>query len=87
MATVLIPTLALQLTGGRTRLDVEGSTVGELLQALEQRYPGMAAILGQKDSLAPGVAVAIDGEIRGQQIYHPVNPDSEVLFIPAIFGG
>ena len=87
MATVRIPNLALHLTGGRSRLEVDGATVGELLQALEQHYPGIAAILGDRESLAPGVAVAVDGEIRGQQIYHPVNPGSEVLFIPAIFGG
>ena len=33
------------------------------------------------------MAVAIDGEIHGNALFKPLRPDSEIHFVPKIYGG
>jgi len=87
MATVYIPSLLRDLTGGRDTVTVEGGSVREILQRLEATYPGMQARLCDGDALRPGVAVAVDGQLSPLGLLQPVKPDSEVHFVPAIAGG
>ena len=65
---------------GKTEHDIPGSTIRQLVRALDERYPGIA------DKLSHG-AVAIDGEIHQNAFLEPVGPDSEVCFMPPIEGG
>jgi molybdopterin converting factor small subunit len=76
-----LPEAAASETDGARELALEASTVRELLQELEKRYPGCRA------GLEKGMAVAIDGEIHADALLHPLSADSEVCFIPAIEGG
>lgn len=87
MATVWIPTLIQQLTGGLQQVAVEGATVGALIDALEAQFPGVRARLCQGDALSPGIAVSVDGVLSDNGLRTPVGPDSEVHFLPAIAGG
>ena len=66
--------------GGKAEHEVPGTTIRQLVRALEERYPG----IGEK--LSHG-AVAIDGEIHQNAFLEPVGPDSEVCFMPPIEGG
>jgi len=68
-------------TGGAARANVEARTVRELIDALDRRFPG----LGRQ--LRSGMAVAIDGEIIQDPLLEPLNPSSEVHFLPPIGGG
>jgi molybdopterin synthase sulfur carrier subunit len=87
MATVWIPSLLRQLTGGRERVPVAGSTVGQLIEQLDAMYPGLGARLSDGDTLRPGLAVVVDGQVATLGQAQPVAQNSEVHFLPAIGGG
>ena len=71
-----------QWTDGVERIDVEATDVRALIRALDARFPG----IGEKLRDA-GTAIAIDGEIINDPLLEPIEPDSEVHFLPAISGG
>ena len=87
MATVYIPTLLQQLTGGRSAVDVAGGTVRDVIDSLEQAYPGLRERLLERGRLRPNISVAVDGEIAPMGLLEPVGPASEVHFLAAIKGG
>jgi sulfur-carrier protein len=87
MATVWIPPLMRELTGGLEQVTVPGEKVRELVNALEARYPGIGARLVQDDALRLGIVLTIDGVANRQGLRARVGPDSEVHFVPAIGGG
>lgn len=87
MATVWIPTLLQDVTGGQETVCVEGTTVRTLVAELEQKFPGVRDRLCNGDELKPSIAVSVDGEISDVGLRSPVRPDSEVHFLPAIAGG
>ena len=86
MATVFIPAMLQSLTGGVTQMQIAGSTVRALINALEERFPGFKDRLLQDGDLRPDIAVAVDGEFAVDLIER-VHPDSEVHFVPPISGG
>ena len=87
MATVWVPSLMRDLTGGREQVSVPGATVGEVIDALDSDYPGIRARLRESDRLAPGLAVTVDGRSARLGLIAPVGEHSEVHFLPAIAGG
>jgi len=68
-------------TGGATRATVEASNVRELIDALDQRFPGLGRHLRSR------MAVAIDGEIIQEPLLERLGASSEVHFLPPIGGG
>jgi hypothetical protein len=87
MATVFIPAQWRDLSGGVAEIRVDGATLGEVIAAVELRCPGIAARLCDGPSIAPGLAVSIDGSITSRGLLSPVEPDSEIHVLPAIGGG
>ena len=87
MAQVFIPMALRTLTAGEQMIEVEAGTVRGVIAALESRFPGIAERLVQDDAIAPGLAVAIDGEFTPRGLLATVAPGSEVHFLPAIGGG
>jgi len=87
MATVFIPPQLRQLTGGAAKVQVEGATVRQLVAGLDADFPGIADRLTSGTSIAPGLAVSIDGVISTRGLLARVNPASEVHFLPAFGGG
>jgi len=82
MATVILSSdLARAHTKGETNFDIDAATIRSLVRALDERFPGLGAALGD------GMAVAIDGQIYHDFFLEEVGPDSEVCFLPAIEGG
>src|SRR6266542_3247345 len=63
MARVWIPPLLRDLTGGRETVPVPGANVGQLIEALEQRFPGVRSRLCPDGVLRPGLAVIVDGQV------------------------
>lgn len=84
---VWIPPVHRDLTGGVERVQVEAATVGEVVAALDARYPGMAARLTQDGRLRPGIAVAVDGVIATRGLRQRLPTPGEIHFIPALAGG
>jgi hypothetical protein len=87
MATVWIPSTACNLTNGKSKLEADGKTVLEVVRNLDLIYPGISNVLIKDNSLQPGTVIAVDGTIGSRQLLQAVLPDSEIHFIPAIFGG
>ena len=87
MATVSIPLLFQEYTGGRRQVEVGGATVADVIAALDVLHPGIAARLRDDDRLAPIVTVTVDGKIAAQGLATPVEPQSEVALLPSFGGG
>ena len=87
MATVYIPSLMQKLTDGRSKVEVEGSTVRQIVENLETDYPGMKDRLVEENRIKGNISVAIDGEITTMGMLGKVDENSEIHFLPAIGGG
>jgi sulfur-carrier protein len=88
--TVRIPTTLRTLTGGQSEVSVDGSTVGEVLKALDAAHAGFAErILDDEGGLRRFVNVFVaDDDVRFLQgLETPVPDGSEVAIIPAVAGG
>ena len=81
MATVILPARFMQWTDGVEQIEIDARDFRQLIRALDERFPG----LGER--LRDGIAVAIDGEIINDPLLEPIEPDSEVHFLPPISGG
>jgi molybdopterin synthase sulfur carrier subunit len=84
---VYIPTPLLSLTGGKSPLEVEGGTVREVIENLEQSWPGLRERLMAEGRLRSNISVAVDGEVTPLGLLEPVSPSSEIHFVAAISGG
>jgi molybdopterin synthase sulfur carrier subunit len=87
MAVVWIPALLQSLTGGKEKVEVSGKTVGEVIDHLEARYPGVKERLIEGGEIRPHIAVAIDGDVSPEGLDQDVQEASEIHFIPALSGG
>ena len=87
MATVFIPALLRDLTGGADKVEVAGATVRQVVNALEAKYPGVRARICEGDDLSGRVQVAVDGQVSRMGMLERVGETSEIHFIPAIAGG
>ena len=87
MATVFIPSLMQNLTGGKKRVEVEGSSVRRIVDNLENAYPGIKERLVENGRIKSNISVAIDGEVTPMGMLGKVAESSEVHFLPAIGGG
>ena len=87
MATVYIPSLMQTLTGGESKVEIQGSTVRQIVENLEKAFPGMKQRLVEDNRIKPSISVAIDGEVTPMGMLEKVGENSEVHFLPAIAGG
>jgi len=87
MATVTIPLLFKDLTGGTRETEVHAATVGEIVDALDRRFPGLAAQLVEDGRVVVNLAIVVDGRIAADGLDTPVKPDSRVNVLPAFGGG
>ncbi|MDE2940124.1 MAG: MoaD/ThiS family protein [Chloroflexota bacterium] len=87
MATVYIPTMLLPVTGGVKQTQVEARNVRQLINALEDQFPGIRDRLLEENQVRSNLAVSIDGEVARMGLLERVGENSEVHFVPAISGG
>jgi sulfur-carrier protein len=90
MATVRIPTQLRTLSGGEGEVKVDGTTVGQVLAALETAHPGFQErLFGDDGQLRRFVNVFVaDEDIRFAQGLDTEVPESQtVSIIPAVAGG
>lgn len=88
MATVFIPSLLEGLTGGARTVEVSGRNLRQVINALDERYPGMKErLLDEEGALIPEILAAIDGETNHLGLLQPVTETTEIQFVPAIGGG
>ena len=87
MTTVFVPTMLQSLTGGVQKIEVEAANVRQVVDRLEELYPGMKERLMEDGRIKRNLAVSIDGEIARLGLLEKVGEYSEVHFVPAIGGG
>jgi MoaD family protein len=87
--TVKIPTQLRAATGGQSEVEVEGSNVGECLDAVFAAYGDLRERITQDGTLRRFVNVYVSGEdIRFQQgLETQINEGDEVTILPAVAGG
>lgn len=87
MPVVYVPRALRELTGGLAEVAVEGESVGEVIDALELRFPGVKSRLCRENSLMPGIQVSVDDVMTTRGLRARLQPTSEVHFLPVIGGG
>jgi molybdopterin synthase sulfur carrier subunit len=87
MARVFIPSQWRDLTGGVADVEIEASSLGQIIDGLEARFPGLSARACEGHAIAGSLAVLVDGDLVSRGMRSPVQPTSEVHFLPAIGGG
>jgi molybdopterin synthase sulfur carrier subunit len=87
--TVKIPTQLRAATGGEAEVEVEGSNVGEALDAVFAAYGDLRERITEDGTLRRFVNVYVSGEdIRFQQgLETAINEGDEVTILPAVAGG
>jgi molybdopterin converting factor small subunit len=86
MPRVFIPAQLRDLTGGQAEVVSAGATVRDVVAALDERFPGIAARLTTGGELSPALQVSIDGTLSRRGLDAKVSAASEVHFLP-VFGG
>ena len=90
MSTVFIPAVLRPSVGGVKSLDLPGSTVGELVDALLAKHPGLGGqLLTPEGDLNRFVNVYVNGQdVRYLEgLRTPVVERDEVRLLPAMAGG
>ncbi len=90
MVTIRIPTTLRTLTGGASTVEVEGSTVGEVLGNLDAAHPGFKdRLFDDQGALRRFVNVFLaDDDVRYLDgVDTAVADGSELSIIPAVAGG
>jgi len=90
VVTVRVPAQLRTLTGGASELSLEGTTVGEVLKALDAAHPGMSdRLFDDSGALRRFVNVFVDDEdVRFLEgLGTPVTGGQTVSIVPAVAGG
>jgi molybdopterin converting factor small subunit len=90
VSTVWIPQVLRAQAGGNKQLQLEGSTVGELVTSLAGQYPGLSGqLLSDGGELNRFVNVYVNGQdVRYLDgLSTPVTDRDEVRILPAMAGG
>ena len=89
MAQVWLPRELQPYADGQQIIEIEGSSVRQIVNNLDAEFPGLKDFLydPDMDQIVGSMAVIIDGETSQLGLLDKVEPDSEVHFLPAIGGG
>jgi sulfur-carrier protein len=89
VTAVRIPPTLRGAVGNQRQVEVEGETVGELLENLAAQYPGLQTQIFENGDIAPFVNVYLGGEdVRTLDgLETPVQPDVTLILLPAMAGG
>ena len=82
MARVILSSeVAARFTGQTKEFDMEADTIRTLMRAIDQKYEGLRAFLEEN------MFVSIDGQLIQDPFLEPLEPHSEVCFLPKLKGG
>jgi molybdopterin converting factor small subunit len=90
VSVVRIPPVLRNATGGQREVQVSGSTLAEVLDALYEEHPGVRTQLQTQDGeLHKFVNVYVNNEDvkLGQWLDTPVSEGDTILILPAMAGG
>jgi molybdopterin converting factor small subunit len=86
MAVVRLRAPLSELAGGRRELRLEGSTVRDVLRALEREHPAIQGwILDEQTTIREHINVFVNGEKGREET--TLDTDDRIHVIPSISGG
>ena len=86
MVVALAPALVRLFPGAMQRVELEAATVGEMIEALDARWPGMAdRICDSTPRIRRHMNVFVDG--RRASLETRLSPGATVFILTAISGG
>ena len=87
MPRVFVPTMLQSATGGVKQVEVEARNVRQVIEQLDEMFPGIAGRLMEDGEIRSNLAVDVDGEVARMGLMQRVGETSEIHFVPAIGGG
>ncbi len=87
MAKIFVPYALRKLTQGQTVVEIPGDTLGVLIDAFDEKFPGVKEKLVENGRIKPGLAAVCGHAPTRQGLMQPLEADTEVHFVPAISGG
>lgn len=85
--TVSIPSPLRSYTGHRGDVEAEGTTIGEVLSALDRRYPGLRfRIITEQDTIRQHIRIFVN-ETQAQNLAVPLRRSDQIHIICALSGG
>jgi len=85
--TVYIPSPLRSYTGQKSEVAAEGSTVDNVLRALDQRFPGLRfRIVTEQDTIREHIRIFVN-EDQARDLSAALRPDDEIHIICALSGG
>lgn len=87
MIQVSIPSQLIAYTGGATRVEAAGATVGAVLSDLDDRYPGLKfRVVDEQDRIRRHMRIFV-GQDEAKSLTVPVGDGGELLIFGALSGG
>jgi sulfur-carrier protein len=84
---IRVASLLHNYTGGRSVIEVDATTVGEALTALEQQFPGfLFRIVDEQQQIRPHMNVFLNEE-KVRDLASPVAAGMEIYIVGALSGG
>ncbi len=87
MIRVSIPSQLIAYTDGATKVEAEGAAVGEVLDDLDRRYPGLKfRVIDEQGRIRRHMRIFV-GQDEARVVTVPVRDGGEVLIFGALSGG
>ena len=84
---IFIPSPLRSYTNDKSRVDMNGDTLADLLQNLNQKYPGIRfRIIDEQEQIRTHIKIFVNRE-QVQSLSLPLQKNDEVLIICALSGG
>ena len=85
--TIHIPSALRSYTNRQSEVEVAGSTLGEVLSALDAQYPGLRfRIVTEQDRIRPHIRIFVNDE-QAQELLAPLGQEDRVYIVCALSGG
>jgi sulfur-carrier protein len=82
-----IPSALRSYTKQQSEVSVEGPTLGDVLAALDARYPGFRfRIVTEQNRIRPHIRIFVNDE-QAQELLTPLHPEDRVYIVCALSGG
>lgn len=87
MAQVFIPSQLTAYTDGATRVEAMGATVGEVLDDLDRRFPGLKfRVIDEQDRVRKHMRIFV-GQEETRDVKRPLKDGEDLLIFGALSGG
>lgn len=84
---VRIPGQLFSYTGGQSQLEVEGATLGAVLDDIDRRFPGLRfRVVDEHGAIRPHVRFFLNGN-GALTLAQPITDGDELVIVGALSGG